>query len=225
MCDVLWFVAVAVAVADNAHDDDNDNVDTPSWQPSRNEAGIVCRATPYSGEMSGHDQSDLESAPEPTSPAPVPPSAGSSPQAASKPRGLGSGAKIIAVFGLLGAAMLVLAFSQASEVATYSVTVSEALAGAQGDRRIRVEGDLRHGSIQFRESPCEWRFTIERDGHEMPVEFPRCVVPDTFRDDYDIQVVVEGRVDERGTFLADQIIPRCPSKYEEQATQLSAAGG
>ncbi|MCB9626152.1 MAG: cytochrome c maturation protein CcmE [Sandaracinaceae bacterium] len=139
-------------------------------------------------------------------------------------RGLGSGPKIIAVFALLGAGMLVLAFGQASEVATYSVTVGEALAGAQGDRRIRVEGDLRHGSIQFRESPCEWRFTIERDGHEMPVQFPRCVVPDTFRDDYDIQVVVEGRVDEHGTFLADQIIPRCPSKYEEQAASLQAAG-
>ncbi|MCA9575050.1 MAG: cytochrome c maturation protein CcmE [Polyangiales bacterium] len=138
--------------------------------------------------------------------------------------GLGSGPKIIAVFALLGAAMLVLAFGQASEVATYSVTVGEALAHAQGDRRIRVEGDLRHGSIQFRESPCEWRFTIERDGHEMPVQFPRCVVPDTFRDDYDIQVVVEGRVDEHGTFLADQIIPRCPSKYEEQAAQLRTAG-
>lgn len=150
--------------------------------------------------------------------------AGAAAQPPTERRGLGSGPKIIAVFALLGAAMLVLAFGQASEVATYSVTVGEALAGAQGDRRIRVEGDLRHGSIQFRESPCEWRFTIERDGHEMPVEFPRCVVPDTFRDDYDIQVVVEGRVDEHGTFVADQIIPRCPSKYEEQATQLRAAG-
>jgi cytochrome c-type biogenesis protein CcmE len=144
--------------------------------------------------------------------------------AAAAPKGLGSGPKIIAVFALLGAGMLVLAFGQASEVATYSVTVGEALAGAQGERRIRVEGDLRHGSIQFRESPCEWRFTIERDGHELPVQFPRCVVPDTFRDDYDIEVVVEGRVDASGTFLADQIIPRCPSKYEEQATQLQAAG-
>lgn len=172
--------------------------------------------------MSGDDQSTPDSANEPVGPV-----AAATPAAtpAEKPRGLGSGAKIVAVFGLLGAGMLVLAFSQASEVATYSVTVSEALAGAQGERRIRVEGELQHGSIQFRESPCEWRFTIERDGHEMPVEFPRCVVPDTFRDDYDIQVVVEGRVDERGTFLADQIIPRCPSKYEEQAAQLSAEAG
>ena len=58
----------------------------------------------------------------------------------------------------------------------------------------------------------------------LPELVARGVVPDTFRDDYDIQVVVEGRVDEHGTFLADQIIPRCPSKYEEQAAQLRTAG-
>ncbi len=176
--------------------------------------------------MSGPDQISPDPATEPIGDAstPVGELAAAARPAAPSP-GLSSGVKIVTVFGLLGAAMLVLAFSQASEVATYSVTVSEALAGAQGDRRIRVEGELQHGSIQFRESPCEWRFTIERDGQQMPVEFPRCVVPDTFRDDYDIQVVVEGRMDERGTFLADQIIPRCPSKYEEQATQLSAEAG
>lgn len=176
--------------------------------------------------MSGPDQISPEPPSEPIGDASTPvgePAHATRPAAPSP--GLSSGVKIVTVFGLLGAAMLVLAFSQASEVATYSVTVSEALAGAQGDRRIRVEGELQHGSIQFRESPCEWRFTIERDGQQMPVEFPRCVVPDTFRDDYDIQVVVEGRMDERGTFLADQIIPRCPSKYEEQATQLSAEAG
>ena len=187
------------------------------------QAGTGCPPTPYSGDMSAHDESEPTAAPADTHEPGTQPLSAPRP-APKRPRGLGSGAKIIAVFGLLGAAMLVLAFSQASEVATYSVTVGEALAGTQGDRRIRVEGDLRHGSIQFRESPCEWRFSIERDGHEMPVEFPRCVVPDTFRDDYDIEVVVEGRVNESGTFLADQIIPRCPSKYDEQATQLSAAG-
>lgn len=170
---------------------------------------------PHDAELAAPDEDAVSVA------APAGPS-----KSATGPRGggLGSGPKIIAVFALLGAGMLILAFGQASEVATYSVTVGEALAGAQGTRRIRVEGDLRHGSIVFRESPCEWRFTIERDGHEMPVQFPRCVVPDTFRDDYDIQVVVEGRVDEHGTFLADQIIPRCPSKYEEQAASLSTAG-
>ena len=160
---------------------------------------------------------------EPAASAPIAdPEAGVS-TATSEAGGLPPGAKILVVFALLGAGILFLAFGQAADVGTYSVSVAEALAGRHSDRRIRVEGDLRHGSIQFREEPCEWRFTIERDGASMPVEFPRCVVPDTFRDDYDIEVVVEGHLGESGTFLADQIIPRCPSKYEEQQAQASRA--
>lgn len=139
--------------------------------------------------------------------------------------GMNPAIKIAIVFSLLGAALLFLAFSSAGDVATYSATVAEVQNGTvtAGSRMLRVEGDLQHGSIQFREEPCEWRFTIERDGASMPVQFPRCVVPDTFRDDYDIEVVVEGRMD-GDHFLADNIIPRCPSKYEEQARSQGPRG-
>lgn len=83
-------------------------------------------------------------------------------------------------------------------------------------RRLRVEGELRQGSIQFRESPCEWRFVIFKEEEEMPVRFPQCVVPDTFRDGMGIQVTVQGELGDDGVFLANQVIPRCPSKYEMQ---------
>jgi cytochrome c-type biogenesis protein CcmE len=91
-------------------------------------------------------------------------------------------------------------------------------------RTLRVEGLLKNGSILFREDPCEWRFVIEGEGQEMPVEFPQCVVPDMFRDGMGISVVVEGRLREDGSFLASQIIPRCPSRYEmEQRGQAGEA--
>lgn len=83
-------------------------------------------------------------------------------------------------------------------------------------RPLRVEGELRQGSIQFREDPCEWRFVIHKEGREMPVRFPQCVVPDTFRDGMGIQVTVQGELGGDGVFLANQVIPRCPSKYEMQ---------
>ena len=35
--------------------------------------------------------------------------------------------------------------------------------------------------------------TIEKDGKEMPVQFPQCVVPDTFRDGMGISVTVQGK--------------------------------
>jgi len=83
-------------------------------------------------------------------------------------------------------------------------------------RRLRVEGELRQGSIQFRESPCEWRFVLFKEDKEMPVRFPQCVVPDTFRDGMGIDVTVQGELGDDGVFLANQVIPRCPSKYEMQ---------
>ena len=54
---------------------------------------------------------------------------------------------------------------------------------------------------------------------EMPVRFPRCVVPDNLRDDMDIDVVVQGQLQGDDTFLANEVIPRCPSKYEMQQRQ------
>ena len=50
----------------------------------------------------------------------------------------------------------------------------------------------------------------------MAVRFPQGVVPDTFRDGMGIQVTVQGELGQDGTFLANQVIPRCPSKYEMQ---------
>ncbi|MCC7541600.1 MAG: cytochrome c maturation protein CcmE [Deltaproteobacteria bacterium] len=83
-------------------------------------------------------------------------------------------------------------------------------------KEIRVEGELTPGSILFRQDPCEWRFSIQKHGEQMPVRFPQCIVPDTFRDGMGISVTVQGRLGADGTFVANQVVPRCPSKYEMQ---------
>lgn len=135
-------------------------------------------------------------------------------------RGLPAAAKIGIVVTLLGGAVAFLLFgSSASDAFVYSKLVNEVMAqpGAFEGRELRVEGLLKPGSHVFREEPCEHRFVIEQSGKEMPVEFPQCVVPDTFRDGMGISVVVQGRLDGKGErFLANQVIPRCPSKYEMQ---------
>jgi len=132
-------------------------------------------------------------------------------------RGLPAAVKIGVVLTLLGGAVAFLIFgSSASDAFVYSKLVHEVVkdpASFQG-RELRVEGELKSGSIQFREDPCEWRFVLAKEGHEMPVEFPQCVVPDTFRDGMGISVTVQGRLDEAGAFHANQVVPRCPSKYE-----------
>jgi cytochrome c-type biogenesis protein CcmE len=117
---------------------------------------------------------------------------------------------------LVGASVWLLSGSDNPFV--YSKLVHEVMSEPESfeGRRLRVEGELRQGSIQFREDPCEWRFVLQKEGKEMPVRFPQCVVPDTFRDGQGIQVTVQGELSDDGVFLANQVIPRCPSKYEMQ---------
>lgn len=88
---------------------------------------------------------------------------------------------------------------------------------------VRAEGNLVHGSLVKRESPCEYRFTIEKNGTAVPVRYAKCIVPDTFRDmpGVDVGVTVEGALRSDDSIEATQVLAKCPSKYEmkEKASQ------
>jgi cytochrome c-type biogenesis protein CcmE len=83
-------------------------------------------------------------------------------------------------------------------------------------RPVRAEGNLVHGTLQKRDTPCEYRFTITKNGTEVPVSFAQCVVPDTFRDvpGMDVGVTVEGQIQADNSFVATTVLAKCPSKYE-----------
>ena len=125
-------------------------------------------------------------------------------------------ALVLTVFA--GGVVAILLNSGAGDAMTYSKLVDEVVVHPDRylGRQLRVEGQLEQGSIRFREEPCEWRFVIEKNGQSMPVRFPECVVPDTFRDGFGISVTVQGQLQANGSFLASEVIPRCPSKYEMQ---------
>lgn len=136
--------------------------------------------------------------------------------------GLSPFVKVAIVFCMLGGAVALLLFSTAAGTPfVYSKLVEEVLhePKAFAGRELRVEGDLKQGSIQFKEKPCEWRFVIGKDGKEMPVHFPQCIVPDTFKDGAGLKVTVQGKLHEEGYFVANQVIPKCPSKYEMKKLQ------
>jgi len=131
--------------------------------------------------------------------------------------------KVALVFAVLGVGVAFLLWgTEASDAFVYSKLVNEVMEDPDRfrGRELRVEGQLRQGSVVFEAEPqCEHRFVLEREGHELPVRFPRCVVPDTFRDDMPMDVVVQGQLQEDDTFLANEVIPRCPSKYEMRQRQ------
>jgi len=120
--------------------------------------------------------------------------------------------------GAVGIAVLVL--TGMKDRAIYSKAVDELMfqrARFVG-RPVRAEGDLVHGTLVKRDSPCEYRFSLQRNGVVLPVRYAGCVVPDTFRDvqGMDVSVTVEGELQGDSVFEASNVLAKCPSKYEMQ---------
>jgi cytochrome c-type biogenesis protein CcmE len=118
----------------------------------------------------------------------------------------------------MGAAIVALVVTSFRSAAVYSKGVDELVAERESlaDRYVRVDGVLVSGTLRRRDEPCEYRFALEKNGATIDVRYPQCVVPDTLRDypGVPVQVTAEGRLATEGHFEADQILAKCPSKYE-----------
>ncbi len=130
---------------------------------------------------------------------------------------------LLAALLVMGGAILWLVFTSVDKAAIYSKGVDELVAEKTklADRSVRVEGTLVKGTLKRRDEPCEYRFSIAKNGAEIDVRFPQCVVPDTFRDvpGMDVTVTAEGKLNEAGHFDANHIMAKCPSKYEMKERQ------
>ena len=94
----------------------------------------------------------------------------------------------------------------------YYVTVSEFVEnGATKGDNFRINGKVLPGSIERLAGGAKVRFIMTESSTDLPVEFEG-IIPDTFVDNAD--VVVHGAMEANGTFKADQLLAKCPSKYE-----------
>jgi cytochrome c-type biogenesis protein CcmE len=157
--------------------------------------------------------------------APAPPAEPRAEPAAPRPRPRRNTKLVVILLGLgvAGMAAVLLSFENAT---VYSKGVDELLALRQRltGRAVRVEGTLVRGSLERQERPCAYRFQIAKNGARLGVDYPECVLPDTFRDlSYtDVGVTAEGKLDQSGRFQATRIMTRCPSKYEARAKEPGA---
>lgn len=127
---------------------------------------------------------------------------------------------------MAAAAIVALVLVGMQDKGMYSKPVDELVAQKAKfiGKPVRAEGNLVHGSLVKRDSPCEYRFTIAKNGVEVPVRYGKCVVPDTFRDvpGMDLGVTVEGQLKTDGSLEASAVLAKCPSKYEMK--QKAASG-
>jgi cytochrome c-type biogenesis protein CcmE len=128
-------------------------------------------------------------------------------------RNLGLLLGLVAMTG--GITALALSFQ---ESAVYAKSVDQLLSEKATGRAVRVQGILVKGTLSHQEKPCEYSFRMTKGGAELPVRYPNCVIPDTFRDvpNMDVEVTVQGKLLADNTFEASELMAKCPSKYDMQ---------
>jgi cytochrome c-type biogenesis protein CcmE len=122
---------------------------------------------------------------------------------------------------VMGGGILTLVFTSFDQAAVYSKTVDQLVAQKDklAGRNVNVNGVLVKGTLKKRDDPCEFRFTLQKNGVTLPVRYSQCIVPDTFQDlpYMDVDVTATGKLAEAGHFEASAIMAKCPSKYEMKA--------
>ncbi len=103
---------------------------------------------------------------------------------------------------------------------SYWLTVSELQADASryAGEHVRVSGAVVVGSDDWNAQEVTLRFNVsDENGAELPIVFfgPR---PDNFQ--RATEAIVEGRLLPDGSFQADNLLLKCPSRYEEEPEQV-----
>lgn len=96
---------------------------------------------------------------------------------------------------------------------TYFFDVDQAVARSDKlvGELIRVRGTVEPGSFNGIDGSLDNRFRISEQGVSMSVIFQRAL-PDTFKEG--TEVVAQGRLDEHYVLHADEVLVKCPSRYE-----------
>jgi cytochrome c-type biogenesis protein CcmE len=122
---------------------------------------------------------------------------------------------------LLIAVVIALIVQATMSTGAYYMTVDEVRNGASGlvGERVRVSGAVVAGSEDWNPQEITLRFAIsdEKSSQQLPIVFfgPR---PDNFQ--RAASAIVEGEMLPDGTFKAETLLLKCPSRYEEDPEEV-----
>ncbi len=123
--------------------------------------------------------------------------------------------------GILVVALIITLIVQATvSTGAYYLTVTELGQQSQSivGERVRVSGTVVDGSEDWNAQEITLRFSIsDEDGSQLPIVFygPR---PDNFQ--RAASAIVEGELLPDGSFQAETLLLKCPSRYEEEPDEV-----
>ncbi len=119
--------------------------------------------------------------------------------------------------GLLAiGAVVYLSVSGFDDTVVYYKTVNEIMENPAGfaDRPVRVNGILVEGSVKAKTGSNEYRFKLIKQNSIMEVSY-KGILPDTMREGFEL--LVQGVFNTNSNlFVANEILTKCPSKYESK---------
>ena len=113
------------------------------------------------------------------------------------------------------------------QTGTYFLTPSQLVERTGNDPSfhdvgLKVSAKVVKGSIQRDPAAQRVDFQITDGASSFPVQYVG-LVPDTFTDENDIDVVIEGKLGRDGVFHATDVIAKCGSRYEAAWDEQGAA--
>lgn len=92
----------------------------------------------------------------------------------------------------------------------------------EAGKRFQLGGMVKKGSVQRTSGSLEMRFVVTDFLHEVPVVYTG-VLPDLFKENSG--VVTNGRLNDRGEFIADEVLAKHDENYMPTAVQKSLQKG
>ena len=133
---------------------------------------------------------------------------------------------------LLGATIIVVSVvfliaSGIKETGVYFLTPTELIDKTTSDPTfydvgIKVGAKVVRGSVRRDDAARRVDFEVSDGQHQFPVTYTG-IVPDTFTDANDIEVIVEGKYGKDGVFRATEVLAKCGSRYETEIQKTKKA--
>ena len=121
---------------------------------------------------------------------------------------------------IIAASVIFLIASGVKETGVYFLTPSELVQKVEADPSfydmgIKVGAKVVPGSIRRDDSARRVDFAVSDGQQQFAVTYTG-LVPDTFTDANDIEVIVEGKYGRDGIFRATEVFAKCGSRYEAE---------
>jgi cytochrome c-type biogenesis protein CcmE len=129
--------------------------------------------------------------------------------------------------GIIIASVIFLIASVVKETGVYFLTPTELFSKVEADPTfydvgIKVGAKVVPGSIRRDDAARRVDFAVSDGDKQFEVTYVG-IVPDTFTDANDIEVIVEGKYGRDGVFRATEVLAKCGSRYEAELDKAKKA--